>query len=71
MAYLQTVPLVIYVLGGGLLGLIFWGFIRIRTRKSKNLWSETSDDDPLLWLLVLAAFSMGVFITYVIFGFPT
>ena len=69
MAYLQTVPLIIYILGGGLLGLISWGFIKFKTQRNSDVWDDTQDD-PLLWLLVLASFTSGVFIAYVLFAVP-
>jgi len=69
MSYLRAVPLVIYILGGGLLGLISWGFIKFKTHPKNNLWDDTRDD-PLLWLLLLAVFTTGVFIAYVLFASP-
>jgi len=70
MGYLQTVPLVIYILGGGLLGLISWAFIKFKTRSNNKLWDDARDD-PILWLLLLAVFMIGIFIAYVIFGPPS
>lgn len=75
MLRLQTIPLVLYILAGGLLGLISWGFIRARTNeartnKDNNLWSNTRND-PLVWLLVLAVFTTGAFIVYVLFALPS
>jgi hypothetical protein len=63
-----TIPLVISILVGFLLGLMTVGLLRLRHSPSEADLSRTSDG-LLLGLLALAAFAMGVFLTYVLFGF--
>ena len=62
-----TIPLVISILVGLLLGLVTLGLLRLRRIPSEGNLPGTSDG-LLLGLLALAAFAMGVFLTYVLFG---
>ncbi len=62
---LQTAPLLISILAGLLLGLLAWWGQRVRRRGSGSRWAESSDD-LLVGLLVLGAFGLGVFLTYVL-----
>ena len=62
-----TIPLVISVLVGFLLGLVTLEVIRLRHSPTEGDLPGTSDA-LLLGLLTLAAFAMGVFLTYVLFG---
>jgi hypothetical protein len=62
-----TIPLVISILVGFLLGLVTLGLLRLRHIPSEGSVSETTDG-LLLGLLALAAFAMGVFLTYILFG---
>jgi hypothetical protein len=62
-----TVPLVISILVGFLLGLVTLGLLRLRHSPTEGSWPGTGDA-LLLGLLALAAFAMGVFVTYVLFG---
>jgi hypothetical protein len=65
--FMSAIPLMISVLTGLLLGLVTWGLLRLR-RSRKDAPMET-DDDVLLGLLALAAFSLGAFLTYLLLGF--
>ncbi len=62
---LQTAPLLISILAGLLLGFLAWWGQRVRRRGTGMRWPESSDD-LLVGLLVLAAFGLGVFVTYVL-----
>jgi hypothetical protein len=62
---MPTVPLLVSLLVGFLLGIVAWGVLRNRARGSADTDMGTSDDLPLA-LLVLAAFTIGVFLTYVL-----
>jgi hypothetical protein len=62
----HIIPLIlISILIGLLFGLIAWGFWRARSRELKRVLLS-SRDEFLLGLLILAAFAMGVFLTYVL-----
>jgi hypothetical protein len=50
-------------------GLLFWGFSRVRHHRISNSWIG-NQNDLSMWLLVLAAFVMGIFLTYVLFAWP-
>lgn len=64
----HIIPLVLLSsLIGLLFGLIAWGFWRARRRELNHIPSS-SRDEILLGLLILAAFAMGVFLTYALFG---
>jgi hypothetical protein len=63
-----TIPLVISILVGFLLGLVTVGMLRLRHSPTEGNLPGTSDS-LLLGLLALAAFAMGVFLTYILFGF--
>jgi hypothetical protein len=65
MSILHTVPLLLSILVGLLLGLVTWGFLRVRRHATEDDFVETRDD-VMLALLVLAAFSLGAFITYIV-----
>jgi hypothetical protein len=65
MPLMQSVPLILSVLVGLLLGLVTWGFFRIRRQESEGSPLEPRDD-VLLGLLALAAFSLGSFVTYIV-----
>lgn len=67
MKLVGAVPLLISVLVGLLLGLVAVGFLGLRRRPAEGNWSTTGDG-LLLGLLALAAFAMGVFLTYLVFG---
>jgi hypothetical protein len=67
MKLVGAIPLLISLLVGLLLGLITVGFLRLRGHPSEGGWSSTGDG-LLLGLLALAAFAMGAFLTYLLFG---
>lgn len=67
MTFYGTIPLLISLLIGSLLGLVTVGFLRLRHSPTEGNLSGTGDA-LLLGLLTLAAFAMGVFLTYVLFG---
>lgn len=62
-----VIPLVISIMLGFLLGLVTVGFLRPRHSPTEGSvpWGG---DGLLLGLLTLAAFAIGVFLTYVLFG---
>lgn len=67
MTFYGTIPLVISILVGFLLGLVTVGLLRLRHSPTEGSLPGTSDS-LLLGLLTLAAFAMGVFLTYILFG---
>lgn len=62
-----AVPLVITILVGFLLGLVTVGILRLRHSAAESSWPG-GGDALLLGLLALAAFAMGIFVTYLLFG---
>jgi hypothetical protein len=62
-----TIPLMISVLVGFLLGLMTVGLLRLGRSPSDGGFLGTSDA-LLLGLLALAAFAMGIFLTYILIG---
>lgn len=67
MPFFGKIPLVISLLVGFLLGLMTLGLLRLRHSPTEGSLPG-SGDGLLLGLLTLAAFAMGVFLTYVLFG---
>jgi hypothetical protein len=67
MKLIGAIPLVISIMVGFLLGSVAVGLLRLRRRPTEGSWPGTSDA-LLLGLLALAAFAMGVFLTYILFG---
>jgi hypothetical protein len=67
MKSIGTIPLVISILVGLLLVLVTVGLVRLRHSPTEGSLAANSDA-LLLGLLTLAAFAMGVFLTYVLFG---
>jgi hypothetical protein len=65
MSLLRTIPLLVSILVGLLLGILTWGLLRIRRPVSGESLLDTGDD-VLLALLALAAFSLGAFVTFVL-----
>jgi hypothetical protein len=57
------VAVLLGVLGGALLSIIIWRASRLRVREAGSVPTE-KQVDILLVLLVIAAFAMGVFLTY-------
>lgn len=66
MRFFSVMPLVISILVGFLLGLVTVGLLRLRHSPAEGSLPGTGDG-LLLGLLALAAFAMGVFLTYVLF----
>ncbi len=67
MGYIGTIPLLISVLVGFLLGLVTLGLLQLRRSPTEGSVPDTGD--PLmLGLLALAAFAMGAFLTYMLLG---
>lgn len=52
---------------GFLSALIIWGFWQTQNQKFSKALTGSYDNNLQLWLLALAIFSLGVFITYVLF----
>jgi len=67
MRFNETIPLVISIMVGFVLGLVTVGLLRLRHSPAEGSLPRTGDG-LLLGLLTLAAFAMGVFLTYVLFG---
>ena len=67
MTLVGAIPLLISVLVGLLLVLVTVGLLRLRRQPTEGNWPSTGDG-LLLGLLALAAFAMGVFLTYLMFG---
>jgi ABC-type Mn2+/Zn2+ transport system permease subunit len=64
----NVIPILLGVLVGAVLSLVVWGLQRSRSRVPGDSVMGTQGD-VLLGLVVLAAFALGVFLTYVLFGF--
>ncbi|MBI3942122.1 MAG: hypothetical protein HY326_03845 [Chloroflexi bacterium] len=70
MASIHAAPFLLAVLLGVLFGLLIWGVWGKRYKKVEY-GSMGHRNDILLGLLVLAAFALGVFITYVVLNANT
>jgi hypothetical protein len=62
-----TMPLVISILVGFLLGLLTLGILLLRRKPAEGSLPGTGDA-LLLGLLALSGFAMGIFVTYLLFG---
>ena len=62
---MQAIPVLLAILVGLLFGLLAWGFLRIQSHKAAEI-PIGARDDVLTGLLVLAAFALGVFLTYMV-----
>jgi len=60
---MQAIPILLAILMGLLFALLAWGFLRLRGQEAGETLIGTSDF-VLTGLLVLAAFALGVFLTY-------
>ncbi|MGD8623032.1 MAG: hypothetical protein PVF47_00945 [Anaerolineae bacterium] len=67
MKFSGTIPVVISALVGFLLGLVTVGLLRLRRSPIDSSLPENSDA-LLLGLLALAAFAMGAFLIYILWG---
>ena len=68
MSSLRVIPILLSVLMGAVLGLVAWGLQHSRSHVVGDSVMGTRGD-VLVGLLVLAAFTLGVFLTYVLIGF--
>lgn len=68
MSSARVAPLLLSALVGALLSLVVWGFRQARTHAMNPAPAEAGND-LLLWLLVLAAFALGAFVTYALLHF--
>ena len=64
----HAIPVLLGVLVGAVLSLVVWGLQRSRSHVRGDSVMGTRGD-VLLGLLVVAAFALGVFLTYVLIGF--
>ena len=62
------IPILLGVLVGAVLGLVAWGLQHSQSHIVGDSVMGTRGD-VLLGLIVLAAFALGVFLTYVLIGF--
>ena len=62
---MHAIPVLLAILVGLLFGLLAWGFLRVRSHKAGEALVGVRDD-VLTGLLVLAAFALGVFLTYMV-----
>ena len=62
---MQAIPVLLAILMGLLFGLLTWGLLRMRSREAGEALIGIRDD-VLVALLVLAAFALGVFLTYMV-----
>ena len=67
MKFSGAIQLLISLLVGLLLGLVTAGVLRLRSHPAEGSW-PVANDGLLLGLLALAAFAMGAFVTYLMFG---
>lgn len=65
----STIPLILIALILVLVAGLFWHFRYTNNQKINTPWARTRSDVQV-WLLVLAAFVMGVFLAYVLFTLP-
>jgi hypothetical protein len=62
---MRAIPVLLAILTGLVFALVAWGLLRIRSRET----GETlvgAGDVMLTGLLVLAAFALGMFLTYIV-----
>ena len=62
---MQAIPVLLAILVGLLFGLLVWGFLRTQGHKAEETLIGAGDA-VLAGLLVLAAFALGVFLTYMV-----
>ena len=68
MTLIYPIPLLLAILVGLLCSLIIWGFLQTRSHRFNEALLETGNS-LRLWLLALAVFALGVFVTYLLFIF--
>ena len=70
MSSLHAAPLLLAILIGPLLGIVAWGVLSARgSNRVDDTLPDTPSNDTFLGVLVLAAFAMGVFLTYALLSF--
>ena len=62
---MQAIPVLLAVLTGLLFALLAWGLLRMQSRETGETLASTGDA-MLTGLLLLAAFALGVFLTYMV-----
>jgi hypothetical protein len=67
MRLISATPLLLSILVGFLLGLVAVGILRVRHHPAE-LDAAVRPDDVLVGFVALAAFAMGAFLTYLLFG---
>jgi hypothetical protein len=63
MNFFHTAPLLLIIITGILMGLLGWGILLNRRQPGRHDFFEGSDH-LRLWLLLLGAFSLGIFLAY-------
>ncbi len=61
----QAIPLLVGIVVGLLLSVIVWSVIKARRQTASDTTLELQEQ-VLLWLLLIAVFGAGVFITYLL-----
>ena len=62
---MHTMPVLLVILAGTLFGVLAWAMLQIRPRQTAHT-GFGARDDVLLGLSLLAAFVLGVFLTYMV-----
>ncbi len=68
MLAVHVIPVLLGVLIGLMLALVTWGFWHSQNQGVAG-FVMGARGDILVWLLILAAFTLGIFITYILAGF--
>jgi hypothetical protein len=68
MSAIYVIPILLGVLIGLVLALVSWGFWRSQNQRVAG-FVVGARGDMLVWLLILAAFTLGIFIAYLLMGF--
>jgi NADH:ubiquinone oxidoreductase subunit 4 (subunit M) len=63
-----VIPILLVILTGLVLAVVTWGLWRSQNQRTDSLLIGRRGD-VLVWLLILAAFTLGIFITYILMGF--
>ena len=64
----HSIPLLIAGLVSLVLALVGWGLWRVRTHETGDALM-VNQHDILPWLLAVAAFALGAFLTYILVGY--
>jgi len=67
MSAVYVIPILLGVLIGLMLALVTWG-LRSQNQRTGSLLMGARGD-MLVWLLILAAFTLGIFVTSILMGF--